>query len=180
MFQVILEFPYENPKLVSNLLWRFKMKRKVVITVLFTALMVLSAMSCVTVNSPTPSTHTPLSVETEYQTKTFTLEEDEDYSFPVYVRNDEQLHIIWRTDNTESLAWFHVHTPSGKSLGFYEDEGQYANGTLEDGNCQGMSEGKTQFSPSEYDWEEGYYTIMVNKYDEDPVNVTVEYWVGSN
>ena len=73
-------------------------------------------------------------------------------------------------------VWFHIITPSGIDLGFYED-GHYANGTLEEGYCQAFEEGKTIFNSSEYGWGEGYYQMFVSSLNTPHSEIEVQYWI---
>ncbi len=104
----------------------------------------------------------------------FTLEGEEDYVFQVYLGSTETLDLQWRVEDGETKVWFHIVTPSGLALGFYDD-GSYAAGTLEDDATRGMTVASTRFSPLDYDWGEGYYTMAARKYTDMTVTVTVEY-----
>jgi len=155
------------------------------ILALLTSLSLLVAVGgCITVNPPavtyipavTP-TGTPLAPTPAYQSLSFTIPAKGNYSFPIYLRNNETLHLMWRVEGSEDKVWFHIITPSGKSLGFYEDDGHYANGTLEEGFCRGMKEGITQFKPSDYKWGEGYYTMYPTNGAAQAVTLRVEYWI---
>lgn len=153
----------------------------IIVSLILAMVVVLSG--CVTTNPPAsepPLPQQPTSEPSsppEYHTLTFTLQGEGDYSFPVYLCNNETLHLIWRIEGGQGSVWFHILTPSGVSLGFYDNEGQYANGTLMEGFCRGMTGGMTQFSPSDYNWGEGYYTMLVNDGGREPVTVIVEYWI---
>ena len=85
--------------------------------------------------------------------------------------------LIWRVEDSESRVWFHIITPSGKNLGFYENEGQFANRTLAEGYTRGMEGGLTQFSPWEYNWGEGYYSMLLTHYSPQAITVKVDYWI---
>ena len=150
------------------------MKRNLVVMLSLglTSMLVLS--SCVTINEPPAS---PVAPTSDYHAVSLVLEAQESHSFPIYLQNTEILHLLWRVENRQTSVWFHIITPSGQTLGFYEDEGNYAGGTLCDHATTGMTGGITQFSPRQYDWGEGYYTMMLNKDSESPVEVKVEYWI---
>lgn len=111
----------------------------------------------------------------DYETVTFTLEPDGDHMFPVYLKSDQTLYLTWFVKEGERV-WFYILTPSNINLGFYEN-GQYANGTLTKDACQGFTEGRTVFSPSEYGWGEGYYEMFVTSYGTIPTEVVVNYWI---
>jgi len=144
-------------------------KPKAVIVALLLILS-LVAGGCV-VADPTPA-QTP-----EYHNALFVVGKD-DWSPPIYLRNNEILHLMWRVEGSQDEVWFDIITPSGKTLGFYEADGQYADGTLEDGFCRGMTSGMTQFSPSDYGWGEGYYIPDITAYgSEEPITVRIEYWI---
>lgn len=113
--------------------------------------------------------------DSQYETVTFTVEADGDYMFPIYLNNKQTLHLTWFVKEGERV-WFHILTPSGKSLGFYED-GQFANGTLHEDVCQGFTEGKTIFSPSDYKWGEGYYEMYITADSGFASEVEVNYWI---
>jgi len=51
----------------------------------------------------------------------------------------------------------------------------FANNTLAEGFTRGVTEGTTQFSPSDYDWGEGYYTMHVNDGVQGLITVRVEW-----
>jgi hypothetical protein len=151
------------------------MDRKRGITALSFILALLLGLSSCTTISPTPTTQP--TTTPQYHTVLHTIEPSQDYSFPVYLHNDETLHLIWIVEGSEGKIWFHIITPSGKNIGFYENEGQFANHTLAEGFCRGMEGGVTQFKPSEYNWGEGYYTILLTHYFTQAVTVKVEYWI---
>jgi hypothetical protein len=139
--------------------------------------LVISSVSCV-VNVPVQSPQANQNTGTN-QTKSFTIPAGGDYSFPIYLLNNQILHLKWYVKNGQDKVWFHIVTPSGKSYGFYEKEWcQYAGGTLCEGSCQGFTSGTTQFSPTDHDWGEGNY-IMFPSADlaKNPVDVAVEYQV---
>jgi len=150
------------------------------ISLLFALTITLSG--CIEINPP-PVQSTPSSIpspepEQEYLTLTFDLDEDNpEYTFPIYLRNDETLHLYWWVEGREGGVWFHILTPSGQSLGFYDNEGNFANNTLAEGFTREMTEGATQFSPSDYDWGEGYYTMQVNDGVQGLITVRVEWWI---
>ena len=116
----------------------------------------------------------------EYKTEKISIEPNKQHVFPIYLKNDQTLHLLWFVDNVYNgpKVWFHIITPSGISLGFYKD-GKYANNTLEPGFCQGFTGGRTIFSPSEYGWGEGYYQLSLNtaSQTDEVVDVEVQYWV---
>lgn len=172
------------------------MNKAIIIIVGLILALALGLGGCFTISTPTP---TPTPVPTpkpipEYHTLSFTLQEEEEYSFPIYLRNNETLHLIWTAQDTKAVpsspgvpplrvqgmdvtVWFGIITPCGEVYGFYDHKGQYANGTLEARAARPMSQGTTRFSPSDYDWGEGYYIMSANKHDLWPVTVKVEYWI---
>jgi hypothetical protein len=111
----------------------------------------------------------------DYETITFTLEPDSDYMFSIYVKSGQTLYLTWFVKEGDNV-WFNILTPSKISLGFYEN-GQYADGTLSKDSCQGFTEGRTVFSPSEYGWGEGYYEMLVTSYGTILSEVVVNYWL---
>jgi len=123
---------------------------------------------------PVPAAST-LEPSMQYKIVSSTLEGNGEYMFPIYLRNDQTLNISWFVKEGEKV-WFHIFTPSDKNLGFYEN-GQYANGTLSEGFCQGFTEGRTKFSPSEYGWGEGYYQMFVTSNYTSYSRVEVQYWI---
>ncbi len=157
-------------------------KKLVIASISLLLLLTFILTGCIEINSP-PAQSSPSSVpspepEQEYRTLTFDLDEDNpEYTFPIYLRNDETLHLYWWVESKGNRAWFHIFTPSGKVLGFYDDEGAFANNTLAEGFTREMTEGVTQFSPSDYDWGEGYYTMHVIGSGQEPVMVRVEWWI---
>ena len=123
----------------------------------------------------TPTTQVP--GQPEYIILTYTVEPGvQDYVFlsPIYLRNDQTLHLFWIVKEDKDV-WFHIHTPSNIFLGFYTD-GEFANGTLSEGFCQGFPAGATTFSPSDYDWGEGYYDLLVSEVS-NPLTIEVRYWI---
>ena len=157
------------------------MKRNLAVMLSLALASMLVLSGCVTINEPPPSQTAPTPespvLTPDYHTLSFTLEGDGEYSFPIYLRNNEILHLMWRVENSEYGVWFHILTPSGKPLGFYDNEGQYANNTLMEGFTRQMQAGVTQFSPSDYNWGEGYYRMDVASASSTPVTVQVEYWI---
>jgi hypothetical protein len=113
--------------------------------------------------------------------------ETEPYSFSIYIYNDETLHLyieIERYPEGDNGSYtplrMDIITPSGESLHSYGtwSLGEYADGTLCEYACQPFSLYTTRFSPSYYDWGEGYYRFTIRSDDaEDLVQVKVEYWI---
>ncbi len=111
----------------------------------------------------------------------------ETYSFPVYIHNDETLHLFVglksysKGDLTSYLPLrLDMLTPSGVYLHSYGiwSQGEYANGTLCEYASQPFAEYTTQFSPSDYDWGEGYYRFTIRSdYADSPVEFVIEYWI---
>lgn len=156
-------------------------KAAIALTIIIT-LLLGGAAACTTPQVSAPASTTAPSTPPVYYTHTFIIPANSSYSFPIYLRNNVILHLMWwveplRVEGGENKVWFHIITPSGKSLGFYEKDGHYANGTLEEGFCRGMVTGITQFNPSDYDWGEGYYTMYPTNDLAGPVTVRVEYWI---
>jgi hypothetical protein len=81
--------------------------------------------------------------------------------------------------NTPSQSTCAITKPfiSGQGLGFYDDEGNFADNTLSDYATREMTECATQFSPSDYDWGEGYYTMQVSDGQHGLIMVRVEWWI---
>lgn len=146
--------------------------------------LVLGLTSCITVNPQPASSVLPAPTLTpEYHTLSFILEGKGQYSFPIYLHNNETLHFMMRTKSESGSIYLHILTPSGKRVGSYgrqpNNPGQYASGTLADYTTQGFQTFMTQFKPSDYDWGEGYYRMeFVNEYTQVET-VVVEYWVES-
>ena len=113
--------------------------------------------------------------DSQYETVTFSIEADGEYMFTIYLNNEQTLHLNWFVTEGERV-WFHILTPSGTNLGFYED-GQFAGRTLQEDVCQGFTEGRTIFSPSEYGWGEGYYEMYITADTGFASEVQVNYWV---
>ena len=131
----------------------------------------------------TVPTTTPAPGQPEYKIVTFTLEPVEPgdigssnptFLSSIYLQDDQSLHLTWMVKESEDV-WFHILTPSKKSLGFYEN-GQFANGTLEEGFCQGFPWGSTTFSPSDYDWGEGYYELLASPVSAR-LTIELRYWL---
>ncbi len=123
------------------------------------------------IGEPIPVSKLP----SEYHVASFAIEPDGHYEFSIYVREEETLFLSWQVKEGEAV-WFHIITPLGKSLGFYEYQpGNLAHGTLSDGLCQAFKGGMTVFSPSESDWGEGYYKVDVNSRPSSPAKVEVWY-----
>lgn len=155
---------------------------KKLIIILTVLLFLLTLSGCFEINPPpaqsTPSSIAPSKPEPQYHTVTFDLDEDNsEYTFPIYLHNNETLHMYWWVEGSESDVWFHIFTPSGQVFGFYDNEGNFANSTLAEGFTRGMTEGITQFSPSDYGWGEGYYTMSVNDGRSGLITVRVEWWI---
>lgn len=166
------------------------MVNKLVVASLSLLLLTITLGGCIEINTPPvqPATSSEPTVSTttspspgsgpQYNTITFELDEDnEDFTFPVYVGNDETLHLLWRVKDEQNRVWFHILTPTGRSFGFYEDSINHTI-TLKEDFCQGFTGGITQFCPSERGWGEGYYTMHVTSYWQEPLTVTAEWWVG--
>jgi hypothetical protein len=136
-----------------------------------------TATSTVTAKAPvtTPAT----SPVPEYHFTDFTVFYDKNYTYPIYIRKDETLHLLWMVHGNQSEVWFYIITPSGKPLGFYEYMGEESKGVppnLAEGSAKGMTGGITQFCPQDYGWTEGYYTILVRSHDQ-PANVIANWWL---
>ncbi|HEY55093.1 MAG TPA: hypothetical protein G4N91_02280 [Dehalococcoidia bacterium] len=110
----------------------------------------------------------------QYYTLSFTLEADSDYSFPIYLQNEQTLHFTWWTEQGIEI-WFGFTTPSGKFIGFYEI-GSFANGSLEEDFRSLLEGGITVFSPSQYGWGEGYYEMLASSFSQQ-AEVQVQYWI---
>lgn len=126
----------------------------------------------------TPSAPTPPQTPSEapkYVTLPFTVEAYSDYVFPIYLGNDQTLHLSWRVTEG-SKVWFHIVTPSGALLGFCNN-GQFANDTLTEDRCEGFMEGRTTLSPSQYSWGEGHYEMIVSSHYSDPSELEMRYWI---
>ena len=125
---------------------------------------------------------TAVAIPPEYHTLNFTLDENnKDYAFHIYLGNDQTLHFLLYTGNTNNEVWTHFLTPSGKGLGSYglqaDNPGAFANGTLQEGFTQGFSTFRTIFKPADYGWGEGYYRIDCQNDNGTVMDVTVEYWI---
>ncbi|MBN2463743.1 MAG: zinc ribbon domain-containing protein [Dehalococcoidia bacterium] len=107
-----------------------------------------------------PATIPPTVSHGHEKVVSFIVVPKEDYVFSINIKNSQTLHLAWQVTEG-SKVWFHIITPSGRSLGFYEN-GEFADGTLEDGFCQGFTRGNTAFSPSQYGWGEGDYQMYIN------------------
>ncbi len=132
-----------------------------------------------TTNSPSgavpisPAAIPPTASQGQETAVSFTVEPKEDQVFSINISNSQTLHLAWRVTEGDRV-WFHITTPSGKSFGFYEN-GEFAGGTLEEGFCQGLTEGRTTFSPSQYGWGEGDYQVNVTSGSRSYVEV--RYWI---
>jgi hypothetical protein len=111
----------------------------------------------------------------QYYTLSFTLEADSNYSFPIYLQNEQTLHFTWWTEQGIEI-WFGFTTPSGKFIGFYEN-GSFANSSLEEDFRSLLEGGVTVFSPSQYGWGEGYYEMVASAFSQQ-AEVQVQYWIG--
>ncbi len=131
-----------------------------------------------TVTQTQTVTTTKVVVPPEYHTLKFTLDTtNSDYILPIYLGNTETLHLTVVTGNETNSVRILIQTPSGKQLGSY-NQGQFANGTLEEGFNREFSYFSTSFKPADYGWGEGYYRIDCQNGNALANNVTVEYWVG--
>lgn len=117
----------------------------------------------------------------EYHVLSFTIAVDEQYSFPIYVRNEETLHLFVRVESPlDGTLRLDILTPSGMTVHSYGiwSPGEYANGTLCDYASQPFSEYTTAFSPSDYDWGQGYYRMTIrHDFPDVPVTGRVDYWI---
>ena len=125
----------------------------------------------------------------EYHILSFTIQGREEYSFPIYIYENQTLHFLMKVESPPptdivgpySPLRLYILTPSGNSLCSYgiDVPGEYANGTLSEYFCQSFLEYATHFSPSDYNWGEGYYRMTVkNDYPDILATVRVEYWIG--
>lgn len=154
-------------------------KTRIVGVLMVIAMFVLGACAPATAPAPRPVPATaptfPPTQPPEYRTLSFMLEANGEYMFPIYLRNHQTLHLVWWVKDREKV-WFHIITPRGKILGFYQN-GEFANGTLEEGHCQGFESSMTIFSPSQYGWDEGYYQMFITSDHPSKLEVEVHYWV---
>jgi hypothetical protein len=119
-----------------------------------------------------PVTVPPIDYQDQEKVVSFTVVPKEAYVFSINIKSSQTLHIAWQVTEGGKV-WFHIITPSGKSLGFYEN-GEFADGTLQEGFCQGFTDGRTSFSPSQYNWGEGDYQIYVTSVSGSQIEV--RYW----
>jgi hypothetical protein len=126
---------------------------------------------------PTPKPTTSLS--TKYKEVSFTLsvpkgEEYDEYSFPIYLKNNQTLHLSWTVEQGDEI-WFGFLTPSGKYIGLKDK------GILEEGSCSQLGAATIIFKPSEYDWGEGYYEmkphISTGGGHLTQAQVAINYWI---
>jgi hypothetical protein len=107
----------------------------------------------------------------------------EGYSFPIYIHNNETLHLYIEAKSYPTglpPLRLHVLTPSMEYLHSYGQSAKYEDAYLDDFACQAFTIYITQFSPSYYDWGEGYYRFTITSdYPDSSIEFLVEYWVES-
>lgn len=134
-----------------------------------------------TTTTPTTTTPAATSATTSLTDLNFTLsvpqetwpEKDYDvYSFNIYLRNNQTLHLLCEITQGYQSIWFSFITPSGESIGVKRDGG-FQNDICErlEGGCLIV------FKPSQYDWGEGYYTMRPHMSQPGEAEVKVQYWV---
>ena len=143
--------------------------------------MFLAAMVVFTSCSPSPAplpapapTPTPQLNELSFSLSVEPPQEYDEYTMPIYIRSHQTLHLNWRITKGGDSLWIAVTTPSGKVIGMRADGGFNNYATCE--RLIGM--GNIIFTPSEYDWGEGYYLFRphIGKGDA-ATTVEVLYWI---
>jgi hypothetical protein len=106
----------------------------------------------------------------------FSLDSKSSHGFGIYLRNKDNLHMTWWVKDGSKIS-YQLITPAGKHYGFCE-KGKYAGGTLQDGPSAGLSTGQTIFSPSQYEWGEGYFEFFATSLaTTGKTQVEVHYWI---
>jgi hypothetical protein len=112
----------------------------------------------------------------EYHELSFELyvpegEEYDEYSFPIYLKNDQTLHFSWTVEQGDKI-YFMFLTPDGKAFGVSSD------GKFIEGSGMYSEMGIAIFSPSEHGSGEGYYEMKPHLWSEGRrAEVTVRYWI---
>ena len=128
----------------------------------------------------TTVTTTAVSIEQpEYSITTFVIGNSEQEPLEtlltrIYLRNNQTLHLTWTViEKTSILLW--ITTPLGMELGYHYN-GDFANGSLKENFANEASSGVIIFSPSDYNWGEGYYELLAST---PPTIKTIElrYWI---
>ncbi len=126
---------------------------------------------------PSPAL-TPVKPAPEYHELSFELyvpegEDYDEYSFPIYLRNDQALHFTWTVEQGDKI-WFGFLTPDSKYFGVSSD-GQFL-----EGSGINSKMGIAIFRPSEHGTGEGYYQMKPHlSFEGGQSQVTVQYWIES-
>ncbi len=149
------------------------MRNKVL--VILTTIAVISLCSCISMSPTQPPAPPP-----EYHELSFDLTVSEGqkydmYSFPVYLRNNQTLHLSFFVEEGDHI-WFAFYSPSGKAFGI--TEGGPGNLYISDsGSCAALFGASVVFQPSRYGTGEGYYRMVPNISGPGQAKVKVEYWI---
>lgn len=149
------------------------MRNKVL--VILTTIVAISLCSCINMSPTQPPAPPP-----EYHELSFdlTLSEGQEYdvySFPVYLRNNQTLHLSFFVEEGDHI-WFGFTCPSGKSLGIVH--GSDSDFALQEACCSRLLGGTMVFKPSEYGCGGGYYQMRPHLGPpSSKARVKVEYWI---
>jgi hypothetical protein len=135
----------------------------------------------ITSTSPTvPTTTTSAPDSPEYFELTFELEvpvgeEYNEYSFPIYIRNKQTLHLTWSVDQGDEILFIFL-TPSNKYIGVRDGGASFV-----EGHAFPSYEGNISFRPLDYAWGEGYYEmkphLATDSTHASRAKVKVRYWI---
>ena len=176
------------------MLGRIKGTRVGVVLVLILALaLAVGLVGCIPINpapavtpSPTPAPTLEPAPSTPTLTQlsfTLSLEPEKDYdeyTIPIYIKPYQTLHLKWHITEGGDFLWIAFETPNGKAIGMRADGG-FNDYWPQPPACELLSGGgNIIFSPSEFDWGEGYYYFfphLTTGTTTKDVTVEVFYWI---
>ena len=98
--------------------------------------------------------------------------------FPIYLTEDQTLHLHFWQEEEGNGIWFSFVTPGGEHVGLT------ASGHLSECSCCQLVRGSIVFSPSQYGWGEGYYLMEphINVCDREyakgaEAHIELRYWI---
>lgn len=128
-----------------------------------------------TITAAPVTTTTPANTQSIHETITLTIEPEIESKKTVYINNEQIVSVSFKAEEDFNV-WFYIEIPDGTRFGIVEHtEGNDAG--LSYRSALYMNEGYAEFSPAYYDWESGDYIFSVHSDRDNPIEVTIDYWI---